>query len=120
MLAFLIFVSGTGLVASAQDEPHAENQELTVGISRNLVNGQEDFWYAHASLQVWEPLIKYDNEFRLQPGLAESWELSADGLTWTFHLRHGVVFSNGTPYTSKSLVASIDHARASSLRPSLF
>jgi peptide/nickel transport system substrate-binding protein len=134
-LAFVLGTLGTlGLAgrATAQDttlpsyitlgegESLADKQEITLGVNRNLVNGQEDFWYAHASLQVWEPLIKYDNEFKLQPGLAESWELSADGLTWTFHLRQDAVFSNGTPYTSASLVASIEHARASSLRPSLF
>ncbi len=105
--------------ARRRREP-GRQQEITVGVNRNLVNGQEDFWYAHASLQVWQPLIKYDNDFKLQPGLAESWELSPDGLTWTFHLRQDVVFSNGTPYTSASLVGSIEHARASSLRPSLF
>lgn len=104
----------------ADGETLADKQEITVGVNRNLVNGEEDFWYAHASLQVWEPLIRYDNEFQLQPGLAESWELSEDGLTWTFHLRQDAVFSNGTPYTSKSLLASIEHARASSGRPSLF
>lgn len=103
-----------------EGESLAEKQEITIGVNRNLVNGEEDFWYAHASLQVWQPLIKYDNNFNLQPNLAESWELSPDGLTWTFHLRHDVVFSNGTPYTSKSLLATIEHARASSGRPSLF
>ena len=103
-----------------EGETLADSQEITVGVNRNLVNGEEDFWFAHASLQIWQPLIKYDDNFNLQPGLAESWELSPDGLTWTFHLRQDVVFSNGTPYTSASLIGSIEHARASSGRPSLF
>jgi peptide/nickel transport system substrate-binding protein len=103
-----------------EGETLADSQEITIGVNRNLVNGEEDFWFAHASLQVWQPLIKYDDNFNLQPSLAERWELSPDGLTWTFHLRRDVVFSNGTPYTSKSLIASIEHARASSGRPSLF
>lgn len=131
LLTLAVVLSGIG-PALAQDETLpayieladgerlADKQEITIGVNRNLVNGEEDFWYAHASLQVWEPLIRYDNEFRLQPGLAESWELSEDGLTWTFHLRQDKVFSNGTPYTSKSMLASIEHARASSGRPSLF
>ncbi len=132
LLISFVFIVSSGAQVIAQEaelpsyvqlgegESLAENQELTVGVNRNLVNGEEDFWYAHASLQVWEPLIKYDNEFRLQPGLAESWELSEDGLVWTFHLRDDAVFSNGTPYTSASFLASIEHARASSGRPSLF
>ena len=107
-------------VVLGEGETLAERQEITIGVNRNLVNGQEDFWYAHASLQVWQPLIRYNNEFQLEPGLAESWELSADGLTWTFRLRQDVVFSNGTPFTSASVLASIAHAQASSGRPSLF
>lgn len=128
----LLLLLSSGASAIAQDaalpsyitlgegETLAEKQEITIGVNRNLVNGEEDFWFAHASLQVWQPLVKYDNEFKLEPGLAESWELSPDGLTWTFRLRRDVVFSNGTPYTSKSALASIEHARASSGRPSLF
>lgn len=104
----------------ADGEKLADKQEITLGVNRFLVNGPEDFWYAHANLQIWQPLIRYDDNFKLQPGLAESWDLSPDGLTWTFHLRKGVKFSNNEPYTSKSMLASIEHARASSGRPSLY
>src|SRR5688572_27826883 len=77
----LTFVLSTFGTAVAQDDPLpsyvqlaegetlAEKQEITIGVNRNLVNGEEDFWFAHASLQVWQPLIKYDNEFKLQPSL---------------------------------------------------
>jgi oligopeptide transport system substrate-binding protein len=37
------------------------------------------------------------------PGLAERWECSADGLRWTFYLRHGLTWSDGTPLTSATL-----------------
>jgi peptide/nickel transport system substrate-binding protein len=37
---------------------------------------------------------------RVAPALAERWETSADGLTWTFHLRPGVSFSDGAPFTA--------------------
>jgi peptide/nickel transport system substrate-binding protein len=103
-----------------EGERLAEKQELKVGTNRNLVNGEEDFWFAHASLQVWEPLIDYDDNLGLVPGLAENWTLSPDGLTWEFTLREDVVFSNGEPYNADALIGSIEHARASSGRPSLF
>ncbi len=45
-------------------------------------------------------LIKYDKDLNLTGDLAESWEVSADGLTITFHLRRGVRFHDGHPYTS--------------------
>src|SRR5215217_4155878 len=42
----------------------------------------------------------------LEPSLAESWEISDDGLTYTFHLRPNILFSDGTPMTSADVVYS--------------
>lgn len=44
----------------------------------------------------------------VKPGLAISWSQSANGLDWTFHLRHGVKFSNGQELTSKDVKFSIE------------
>lgn len=49
---------------------------------------------------VYEPLVRYAPDGTIQPALAESWEISEDGLTWTFHLRQGVTFHDGTPFDS--------------------
>lgn len=107
-------------VASPANEQLADVQELKVGISRNLVNGEHDFLNAHASLQVWEPLIRYDNQLQLGPGLAEKWTLSPDGLTWTFDLRRDVRFSDGTPFNADAAVANVKRFRAVSGWPSIF
>lgn len=48
-----------------------------------------------------EGLTRIDGEGKVQPGVAESWECSEDGLTWTFKLRKNSVWSNGTPVTAK-------------------
>lgn len=48
--------------------------------------------------QIYEPLVRYGADGKLQPALAESWNVSLDGLTLTFHLRHGVTFSDSTPF----------------------
>src|ERR1700743_3299298 len=40
------------------------------------------------------------------PGAAESWEVSPDGLTWTFHMRKGAVWSDGAPVTSRDFLHS--------------
>jgi peptide/nickel transport system substrate-binding protein len=45
-------------------------------------------------------LLKYDKDLNLTGDLAESWEVSPDGLTITFRLRQGVRFQDGHPYTS--------------------
>jgi len=48
----------------------------------------------------WQTLVLYDSDWNFWPGDAESWETSADGLTWTFHLRDGLKWSDGSPLTA--------------------
>ena len=45
--------------------------------------------------------------FELEPWLAERWESSADGLTHTLHLRPGLTWSDGTPFTSADVLFSL-------------
>jgi peptide/nickel transport system substrate-binding protein len=47
-----------------------------------------------------------DNQF--VPGLAESWEISGDGLTYTFHLRHDVTFHDGTPFNADAVRINLE------------
>ena len=56
---------------------------------------------------VHEGLIFYRDETTdLEPGLAESWTISPDGLTYTFKLRRGVKFHDGTPFNADAVVFS--------------
>ncbi|MCB0171408.1 MAG: LysM peptidoglycan-binding domain-containing protein [Anaerolineae bacterium] len=57
---------------------------------------------------VLEGLTFYDNNLNLVPWLAESWEQSEDGLTWTFHLREGVMFTNGREMTAEDVKWSFE------------
>lgn len=61
-------------------------------------------------LHIYEPLVMADADMKYQPCLAESWEQSEDGLTWTFHLRKGVKFHDGNEMTAEDVLASIDVA----------
>lgn len=61
---------------------------------------------------LYDALLKVDTAGQLQPGLAESWETSQDGLSITFHLRQGVSFSNGNPCDAAAVVASFDRLKA--------
>lgn len=56
---------------------------------------------------VWEPLVWLDADFNIYPGGADSWETSADGLTWTFHLRQTAKWSDGKPVTADDWVFAI-------------
>src|SRR5581483_7879092 len=50
----------------------------------------------------------YDTQFKLQPRLATSWQVSGDGTTWTFNLRKGVTFHDGTPFDAAAVKANFD------------
>lgn len=57
---------------------------------------------------VFDSLVKYKaGSVDVGPGLAESWETSADGLTYTFHLRKGVKFHDGTPFNGPNYIKTI-------------
>lgn len=55
-------------------------------------------------------LVKLDNQLKIQPQLAQSYDVSSDRLTYTFHLRPNLKFSDGTQLTSQDVVYSIDRA----------
>jgi ABC-type transport system substrate-binding protein len=58
--------------------------------------------------QLFESLLAYQTgSVDVVPGLAESYEASEDGLTWTFHLRSGVKFHDGSELTANDAVMSL-------------
>lgn len=61
-------------------------------------------------LHIYEPLITLDNESKIQPCLAEKWEIADDGITYTFHLKKGVKFHDGEELTADDVIASFDKA----------
>jgi peptide/nickel transport system substrate-binding protein len=61
---------------------------------------------------VFEGLTRFGPDGAILPALAESWEAAPDGLSWVFHLRDGVTFQDGTPFTAEDVVFSFDRAMA--------
>ena len=58
---------------------------------------------------IYETLTRYDAATQeVEPVLAETWEASEDGLTWTFTLREGVTFHTGNPLTAEAAKAAIE------------
>ncbi|MEJ2288774.1 MAG: ABC transporter substrate-binding protein, partial [Deinococcales bacterium] len=57
-----------------------------------------DYNSSRAASQMYEGLVRFkDASTEVEPGLAESWDVSSDGLVYTFHMRPGVTFHDGTP-----------------------
>ena len=55
---------------------------------------------------VFDTLVEPDANLEMRPALAESWQVSGDQLTWTFHLRPGVSWHDGSPFTASDVVYS--------------
>jgi len=67
--------------------------------------------------QVFNRLVKWDGPglHKIVPDLAESWSVSADGTVWTFNLRKGVKFHDGTPCDAAAVKFNLDRVRSAEL-----
>ncbi len=108
------------LPASVLEGTPVPGGELTVAIDTNppsLNLAVDSDWVASriTSHRVYESLISLDTlhapKFEYFPELAERWDVSEDKKTYTFHLRKGVKFHDGTPFTSRDCVATFDKIR---------
>jgi peptide/nickel transport system substrate-binding protein len=62
--------------------------------------------------QIYEHLVRYKpTSTEVEPSLATSWQVSDDGRVWTFQLRRGVTFHDGTPFDAEAVVFSFDRQR---------
>jgi len=61
-----------------------------------------------AQSMLYEPLVSYQENGKLAPALAESWTISDDGKTYTFKLRQGVKFSDGTDFNAEIVKKNFD------------
>ena len=59
--------------------------------------------------QYLDSLVSMDEQGQIGPWLAERWEVSPDGLSYTFHLRKDVRFTDGTPFNAAAVKANLDH-----------
>lgn len=75
---------------------------------QNFMDGQMNNTNDKVLRTVYSSLVKRTPENEIVGDLAESWESSEDGITWTFQLKKGVKFHNGKELTSKDVKASYD------------
>lgn len=123
------FVEGAWTPALLEGTPH-QGGSLSIRLpleppSLNRIISS-DLWLTRmVRPAVYETLLRVDGEsqpaYPLKPCLAEGYEVSPDHLVYTFHLRKGVSFHNGQPFTSKDVVATFDKVmdpkvRAQSMR----
>jgi peptide/nickel transport system substrate-binding protein len=88
---------------------------FTVGFLQDVDSLNPYVGILASSYEAWnvtyDLLVQYSaKDFSPQPGLASSWTESTDKLTWTYHLRHNVKWSDGVPLTSADVVYTFNRA----------
>lgn len=91
-----VWAEGGSLVIVSSQVPRHLNGAVQSGIAT-----------AVPSTQLFASLLRYDENWEPQPYLAESWEVSQDGLSVTLNLVAGATFHDGTPITSEDVAFSL-------------
>ena len=109
-LAFMLL----GLPADAQQRPKTGGTLVyATGTDVQTLDPQfvTDVPTSRIVMHIHETLVKPDEAGTMQPALATSWSTSDDKLTWTFKLRQGVRFHDGTPFNAAAVKATFDRIR---------
>jgi peptide/nickel transport system substrate-binding protein len=111
LLAAVMAVAAIGLFApsQAQTPPNV----LVVGqiaepksLDPHAVTAVNDF---RILVNIYDGLVRYkEGTLEVEPSLAESWDISEDGKTYTFHLRDGVTFHDGSPFNAEAVKFNFD------------
>ena len=93
-------VGGTLTFALTEEPDTLDPQKTSTAVTGNILR------------YLGDTLITKDLEGAYAPALAQSWEASEDGLTWTFKLKEGITFHDGTPLDAAAVKASLERAVA--------
>jgi peptide/nickel transport system substrate-binding protein len=117
MLMVAPFVAATGI---AEDRERPESIVIgqsvePLSLDPGVASGIDEFRIIG---NVFEGLVRFaDGSLTVESALATEWEISEDGLTYTFELREGVLFHDGTPFNAEAVKFTIDRLGDERLRP---
>ncbi|WP_108658280.1 ABC transporter substrate-binding protein [Acuticoccus kandeliae] len=91
-------------------EAVAQEKVLRLPLARTAGNLDPQRYVGMFAVQdmVFDPLVDYVRGGEIVPALAESWEVSEDGKTITFHLRPNVTFTDGTPWNAEAMTWNLE------------
>jgi len=117
VLIFMVFLSACGGDTDSNQTASLEVSDSTtpaygdilvegsIGDASNLIPILSSDSTSHSiSAQVFNGLVKYDRDLNIVGDLAESWDISDNGLVITFHLRKGVTWHDGQPFTADDVL----------------
>lgn len=113
----ILALTGALVLTTALSPAYAARTDINVGMVLEPPNLDPTGGAAAAIDEVvyaniFEGLTRFDSSGAVKPALAESWEISEDGLTYTFKLHEGVKFHDGTSFDAEDVKFSLDRARA--------
>jgi nickel ABC transporter nickel/metallophore binding protein len=115
ILSIVLLVTACAPTVNPTTEPTSPTttsveQVFTVAVARDPgpLNPHDFVSIFPALTMIYEPLVVFNADGTIGPGLAESWEISPDGITYTFHLRQGVTFHDGTPFNAAAVKWNLD------------
>lgn len=106
---------GAGFMVAAMASASAQVLEIgadasPTGLDPHLITAFPSFMVVNGN--IYESLTAIDKDLKTVPGLAESWTAAADGKTYTFKLRSGVKFHDGSDMNAEDVVASIKRVQS--------
>lgn len=112
----LLLTTAAALALGFSSQAFAAKDSVTIGIqlepphldpTAHAAGAVDDITYAN----IMEGLVRIDGNGAVQPGLAQDWFVTSDGLTYIFKLRKDVTFHDGTSFEASDVVFSYDRAR---------
>src|SRR4030067_802008 len=113
LTAFAVIPSAMPVRAEAADQPNV----LYIGMQQDIPDfntwnlASNSVWKSNVINWGFEGLVGLDFDGLPMPVLAESWSFDEPNLTWTFKIRQGVTFHDGTPMNADDVVFIFQHAR---------
>jgi ABC-type transport system substrate-binding protein len=101
--------------AGQSDIPLNQALVLAGGESTNPRNYDPHTTPGSGDKRVFSGLVSFDPQLNLTPDLAEKWDVSPDGMTYTFHLRQNAKFHNGRAVTAEDVLYSLERAASPDL-----
>ncbi|MDB4895924.1 MAG: peptide transporter substrate-binding protein [Firmicutes bacterium] len=132
VIASAVFISGcsgsgsgsnradTGKQSATKPSAPVKGGTLTIAINGQVVSidahQQADWNSMGAVFNLYDGLLTVDSKNELRPLLAEKWEASPDGKRFTFTIRKGAKYHDGTPITAKTLKSNLERVLSADLK----
>ena len=111
VVSWLLMIMLVSFAALAAEEVPVRGDTLIIGMVSPMVLNpilSTDVPSADVHGTIFSGLIKVNDRLEHEPNLAHSWEVSEDGLVWTFHLRDDVYWHDGVPFTAEDVLFTFE------------